>query len=116
MKKTKVKSPNVLSISAVLKKLPAELTTITVLSKSLAVVLFIVLPFVGFFLGARYEQWSRSTESHNPLEFQYNNPPKEQVACTLDALECPDGSTVGRSGPDCQFICPVSPVTDSIAE
>jgi hypothetical protein len=28
-------------------------------------------------------------------------------ACTADALICPDGSSVGRSGPDCQFeACP----------
>lgn len=29
------------------------------------------------------------------------------VACTMDAMECPDGSFVGRVGPDCQFAqCP----------
>ncbi len=25
------------------------------------------------------------------------------IACTMDALVCPDGSTVGRTGPDCSF-------------
>lgn len=30
----------------------------------------------------------------------------EQSFCTQDALECPDGSWVGRSGPNCEFICP----------
>ena len=28
------------------------------------------------------------------------------VACTMDAKICPDGSYVGRSGPDCKFVCP----------
>jgi hypothetical protein len=29
------------------------------------------------------------------------------VACTMDAKLCPDGSTVGRVGPDCHFApCP----------
>lgn len=28
------------------------------------------------------------------------------VACTMDAMQCPDGSYVGRTGPDCQFVCP----------
>jgi hypothetical protein len=28
------------------------------------------------------------------------------VACTMDALQCPDGSYVGRSGPKCEFVCP----------
>ncbi|HEY4512024.1 MAG TPA: hypothetical protein VJH55_04270 [Candidatus Paceibacterota bacterium] len=32
----------------------------------------------------------------------------EQVACTMDAMQCPDGSYVGRTGPRCQFICPPS--------
>lgn len=31
---------------------------------------------------------------------------KEQVMCTMDAKQCPDGSYVGRSGPNCEFICP----------
>jgi hypothetical protein len=28
------------------------------------------------------------------------------VACTADAMQCPNGSYVGRTGPNCQFICP----------
>lgn len=34
-------------------------------------------------------------------------PPKGDVFCTMDAKECPDGTFVGRSGPNCAFIaCP----------
>lgn len=34
----------------------------------------------------------------------------EPVACTADAQICPDGSAVGRVGPDCHFAaCPASP-------
>ena len=30
-----------------------------------------------------------------------------QVACTMEAKLCPDGSSVGRSGPKCEFApCP----------
>lgn len=29
-----------------------------------------------------------------------------QTMCTMDARQCPDGSWVGRSGPNCQFVCP----------
>lgn len=29
-----------------------------------------------------------------------------QISCTADALMCPDGSYVGRSGPNCEFVCP----------
>ena len=28
---------------------------------------------------------------------------QQPVACTMDALMCPDGSFVGRSGPSCEF-------------
>ena len=28
------------------------------------------------------------------------------VACTQEAMMCPDGSYVGRSGPRCEFVCP----------
>jgi len=28
------------------------------------------------------------------------------IACTQDAMLCPDGSYVGRTGPDCEFECP----------
>jgi hypothetical protein len=31
----------------------------------------------------------------------------EPVVCTLEAKLCPDGSYVGRTGPDCEFAaCP----------
>ncbi|MBW2965051.1 DUF333 domain-containing protein [Candidatus Woesearchaeota archaeon] len=33
--------------------------------------------------------------------------PGKQVACTEEAKMCPDGSAVGRTGPDCEFApCP----------
>ncbi|HVV15161.1 MAG TPA: hypothetical protein VHD55_02050 [Candidatus Paceibacterota bacterium] len=28
------------------------------------------------------------------------------TVCTMDAMQCPDGSWVGRSGPKCEFKCP----------
>jgi hypothetical protein len=33
-------------------------------------------------------------------------PSQNQVACTDEAQQCPDGSYVGRSGPKCEFVCP----------
>lgn len=39
--------------------------------------------------------------------FVYIEP--EQVACTMEAKVCPDGSSVGRSGPKCEFAaCPTT--------
>ncbi len=35
-----------------------------------------------------------------------------QTGCTMEALICPDGTAVGRSGPNCEFAtCPPSQVT-----
>lgn len=34
------------------------------------------------------------------------SPQEEAVFCTMDAMQCPDGSFVGRSGPKCEFVCP----------
>lgn len=36
-----------------------------------------------------------------------------QVACTAEAKVCPDGSTVGREGPECQF-APCPPIEVSV--
>lgn len=35
------------------------------------------------------------------------------VICTMDAMQCPDGSWVGRSGTNCQFVCPLGTSTPS---
>ena len=32
------------------------------------------------------------------------------IACTMDAKQCADGSYVGRTGPNCQFVCPASDI------
>ncbi len=33
------------------------------------------------------------------------------VACTMDAKMCPDGTYVGRSGSNCEFVCPATKTT-----
>jgi hypothetical protein len=33
-------------------------------------------------------------------------PLPEETICTQDAMQCPDGSYVGRTGPSCEFVCP----------
>lgn len=35
-------------------------------------------------------------------------PPAPAPVCTMDAKQCPDGSFVGRSGPNCEFVCPAT--------
>lgn len=55
--------------------LPKELITVTPLSKALAFILFIVLPFIGFFVGVRYEsiQNQQPTVSDVPIISQEKN-------------------------------------------
>jgi hypothetical protein len=55
--------------------------------------------FGGFLIG-------RVTAPHYTGEVL---PLPNEVACTADAMECPDGSYVGRSGPNCEFVCPSTP-------
>src|SRR6266550_8441081 len=38
-------------------------------------------------------------------------PATDGVACTADAMQCPDGSYVGRTGPNCEFVCPTASST-----
>lgn len=95
---------------SIIKSLPAELTTVTKLSKSLAAIVFILLPFIGFLLGIRYGEFNMATQYQEMALPQTNltKPPKDQVFCTQDAMMCSDGSYVGRVGPNCEFAaCPV---------
>jgi len=44
---------------------------------------------------------------YNPSPIEYKNSTEEPVVCTAEAKLCPDGSYVGRSGPNCEFkSCP----------
>lgn len=57
--------------------------------------------------------WSVYRFYYLPKTLSENSQP-EQVACTEDARECPDGSFVGRVPPDCEFeACPDDVATDS---
>src|SRR3989344_6789796 len=86
--------------------LPKELTKVTKLSKILAAILFILLPFVGFFLGTRYQQ---TTFPQTTLEAYPTPTPKSgcyyaetpEVACPMK--DC--GKTL---------ICP-TPIVDETA-
>lgn len=54
------------------------------------------------------------SEMVNPGEEVVNEDPsylpeEEAVFCTMDAMECPDGSFVGRVAPSCEFAaCPIA--------
>jgi hypothetical protein len=82
--------------------LPKSFTTITPFSKTLAAILFITFPFVGFLAGMEYQK-----NIYTQIPNQTAPSPTPGYACDLDAKTCPDGSTVGRIGPSCEFAkCP----------
>ena len=58
---------------------------------------------IGASLYSRYGVGNEDTPQEIP----------EGVVCTMDAMQCPDGSYVGRTGPNCQFVCPNTPTTPS---
>ncbi len=128
-------------------------TTVTPFSKLVALILFIPLPFIGFYLGIEYQKsitpqypslqydpslLSRPTPKISPPLGNSSNgimpsediriqpmpaedmpyrepsgkpqtvppaPPKAEILCTMDAKQCPDGTWVGRTGPNCEFVC-----------
>jgi len=41
--------------------------------------------------------------------------PANAIACTMDAMMCPDGTFVGRTGPNCEFVCPTTTATPTEA-
>lgn len=44
---------------------------------------------------------------YNPKPNEYENPKDQDIVCTMEVKMCPDGSYVGRQGPDCEFAkCP----------
>lgn len=66
----------------------------------------IVSAMAGIFLA---KQASAPSISSKDLE-------QDQVMCTADAMQCPGGSFVGRTGPKCQFICPPSTTTKTVID
>jgi hypothetical protein len=70
------------------------------------IILFSVLTFFSFLDSSNSKP--NDNNSLNPTNPNHSNPnPNLPVACTMDAKMCPDGSYVGRSGPNCEFTpCP----------
>lgn len=41
--------------------------------------------------------------------FDKTNPPVASIVCMSDAMLCADGTYVGRTGQNCEFVCPTDP-------
>jgi len=83
-------------------------------SKKLLLILLALLVLIGI-AGAGGYFFMNQNKTPEPIANVSPTPdPNEQVACTMDALICPDGSAVGREGPNCEFAaCPASGSADT---
>ena len=72
------------------KKLPSWLTTVTPFSKALAMIVFIILPFLGFYLGMQYQQ-KITVSVPEALEVQKNITPMPTL------IQLPSTSTSSAS-------------------
>ena len=68
----------------------------------LTILIIITALCVSFFV------LGKTSRTPPPVSTPTPSPPKEQVACTQEAMLCPDGKTyVSRTGPNCEYTpCP----------
>ena len=71
--------------------------------------LFRFIPTTALFLGAFFILVNLANAQGESGSWYNQNDPNLITACTQEAKQCPDGSYVGRTGPNCEFAaCPNS--------
>lgn len=70
-----------------------------------AIYVFITVAFV-----AALASLFLASQATAPVDVPIPTPNPVEVMCTADAMQCPDGSYVGRTGQNCQFVCPEASV------
>ncbi|GEM_PF-2990518 len=82
--------------------IPAHSPMPKVISKKL---IFLILGFLILLIGISAGTYFLGKNSNK----QTPTPAPDQKACSQEAKICPDGSAVGRTGPNCEFAaCPIS--------
>jgi len=72
------------------------------LAPLVVIIVLAILAIVGFLTFQKSQEFSKQ---NNDLQNQNQN--QNQITCTQEAKICPDGSAVGRTGPNCEFAeCP----------
>ncbi|OGK24107.1 hypothetical protein A3F58_04015 [Candidatus Roizmanbacteria bacterium RIFCSPHIGHO2_12_FULL_37_9b] len=72
---------------------------------------FFIILLIGAMIGFQLGRWSNT---QNILPYASPTLPPTEKVCSLEAKICPDGSTVGRVGPNCEFApCPTPPLLPS---
>jgi hypothetical protein len=103
------------SISEASHRKGIQWTRVTWYSWSLATILFLlILPGITFYIGTQYQAMRDEEAVLNqrsiPVNMHQHRAARIQrrpVACVMDAKICPDGTSVGRVPPNCEFAaCP----------
>ena len=64
-----------------------------------------------------YQYFQAPKEEVAGIKTQNGNQTQQQKACTQEAKVCPDGSSVGRTGPNCEFAtCPPAKIGETPKE
>ncbi len=67
-----------------------------------AIYFFLIVAIMTGIVGVLYTRFNNESSTIVPDT-------DEAVMCTMDAMQCPDGSFVGRTAPKCEFVCPPAP-------
>ncbi len=59
----------------------------------------------GYVLGS-LQKTPPNTKPTEVLPNTSPSPVQNEIACSQDAMQCPNGSWVGRTGQNCEFVCP----------
>jgi len=71
------------------------------MKKLIFIIIIVIIIVVGYFA----YQYYFTPEEFEPFE---SDEPFDMIGCTEEAKLCPDGSSIGRTGPDCEFKeCPI---------
>lgn len=85
--------------------------SLLMLLSGVVLVTAIVAGGIGYYFGLTQKTQTQSLDRDGRAA---ETPESNGVACTLDAKVCPDGSSVGRSGPNCEFEACPSVTSDSV--
>lgn len=89
-----------------------KLAISTFINTTLLFSVLAVLWFIPTVIEAQVEASMEAQASSDARADTRDDYDAEYTACTADAYQCPNGEWVGRTGPNCEFVCADDPVSD----
>ncbi|HNW71573.1 MAG TPA: hypothetical protein PKZ36_00855 [Candidatus Paceibacterota bacterium] len=72
----------------------------------LIIIIILLVGGLSYFFFNNSRQEKNDNFINKIAEKKDNNNTNGEIMCTADSKQCPDGSYVGRTGINCEFICP----------